>query len=367
MSSPSTSRESSGLSAYGWDDRLQSVWKEADFASSSVPGRVVLQQRGVQTVMTAEGEVETVIAGRLRHAARGPQDLPVIGDWVVIDLAARAEGGPARIEALLPRATQVQRKAAGERTEIQVVAANVDTVFIVMGLDGDFNLRRLERFLATAWESGAQPVVILNKADLASQLDRQVRATLEAAGEGVPVVVVQAKHGVGLEAIDEWLEPGRTIVLVGSSGAGKSTLINGLAGFERMRTGAVRGGDDRGKHTTTHRELIKLPQGALLIDNPGIRELQLWGGEGLEETFEDVEELAGACRFRDCRHTTEPGCAVQAAIADGSMSAARFESWTRLQKEIAHLEIRQDQGAALAEKKKWREIHRAMRKHPKKR
>ena len=253
------------------------------------------------------------------------------------------------------------RRAAGPRAVAQVLAANVDTVFLVMGLDGDFNPRRLERALVLAWQSGAQPVVLLNKADVASDLPAR-RAEIEAVASGVPVCVVAAKHGQGLEALAPWLVPGRTLVLLGSSGVGKSTLVNRLLGHEKQRTHEVRESDQRGRHTTTHRELVELPGGALLIDTPGLRELQLWSdGSGLEAAFVDVSQLALSCRFTDCGHGSEPGCAVLAAVGDERLAGGRLASYLKLQGELRSLEIREEPLKRRAERGRWKAIHKSLR------
>ena len=253
--------------------------------------------------------------GRFRHRALGPADYPAVGDWTAVK---PGRGGGALIEAVLPRRSAFVRKAAGEITEAQVVAANVDTVFLVSGLDGDFNLRRIERYLTTAWTSGAAPVVVLNKADLRPDLESFVRAAAEVAA-GVPVVAVSALTADGLAGIEPYLAPGRTVALLGSSGVGKSTLTNRLLGAERFRTAAMSdAASGRGRHTTSSRELVRLPGGALLIDTPGMRELQLWADDsGLDRTFEEIEKLAARCRFPDCRHEREPDCAVRAAVESG--------------------------------------------------
>ena len=327
-----------------------------------IPGRIVREHRGVRLLITPGGEVEARIKGSLRHRTEGAHELPAIGDWVLATPAPR-EGGLAQVVAVFERSSRFLRKVAGSRTEAQVVAANLDHVFVVMGLDGDYNPRRLERFLVTARESGAEPVVVLNKSDLAPDLAAQT-AELEAIAGETPVHVTAAKRGEGLEALWQYLDPGNTVALVGSSGAGKSTLVNTLYGEKVMETAEVREGDDRGRHTTTHRELIRLPNGALLIDNPGIRELQLWDTDGgLDATFEDISELAGACRFRDCRHQDEPGCAVVAAVESGALPARRLASYPKMVAELEALERRQETAAKLEEKRKWRAIHKAARKH----
>lgn len=345
------------LEDYGWTE---------DFAAPDelAPGRVILHRRETLTLATATGETDAVVAGRLLHKATGPGDLPTAGDWV----AYRPGPPPVRIEAVLPRRSRITRKAAGRRSDEQVVAANVDVALIVMGLDGDYNPRRLERFLVLAWDSGATPVVVLNKADLLSPEEAEERlAAIEAQAIGVPVHLVSAAEGRGLEALTSHLqgpEGPRTAALLGSSGVGKSTLINHLAGCELLATRAVREGDDRGQHTTTHRQLVRLPGGGLLIDNPGIREVGLWSdGEGLTGTFRDIDALAERCRFRDCRHQGEPGCAVETAVAAGELAAERLESYRGLQRELRYLELRRDESARAVERKKWRAIHKANRKH----
>jgi ribosome biogenesis GTPase len=326
-----------------------------------VPGRVVSGHTGVLRVRIEGGEMLAGVAGSLRHHARGGESWPAVGDWV----ALRPPEGEKRavVQAVLPRSTAFVRRAAGDRTVAQVLAANVDTVFLVMGLDGDFNPRRLERTLVLAWESGALPVVLLNKADLCPDADAR-RAEIEGVAPGVPVRVVAAKPGQGLEALSPWLLAGRTVALLGSSGVGKSTLVNRLLGRERQRTREVRDGDDRGRHTTTHRELVALPGGALLLDTPGLREIQLWSepdGEGLAATFAEVLTVAASCRFRDCRHQKEPGCAVREAVARGELDSGRLESYHKLQAELRALEVREDPLERRRERGRWKAVHKAMR------
>jgi len=290
--------------------------------------------------------------------------LPAIGDWVAVRL--RDESPRPLILAVLPRRTAFVRRAAGDRAVAQVLAANIDTVFLVVGLDADFNLRRLERTLVLAWESGAEPVVVLNKADLPSaDLDVR-RAEVAGIAPGVPVVVLAARRGEGLDALAPWLAAARTVALLGSSGVGKSTIVNRLLGREKQKTQEVRAADQRGRHTTTHRELVALPGGALLVDTPGLREIQLWSdGAGLDAAFEDVLSLGGACRFRDCAHRGEPGCALRAAVADGRLDSARLESYLKLQAELRSTEVREDPLRRREERAKWRPIHKALRKDTK--
>jgi ribosome biogenesis GTPase len=324
-----------------------------------VPGRVVVGHSRLLRVRTDDGEALAEVAGSLRHQARGPEDRPAVGDWVA--MRARSGGHRAVVQAVLPRRTAFLRRAAGDRTVAQVLAANVDTVFLVMGLDGDFNPRRLERALVLAWESGALPVVLLNKADVCDDPDGR-RAEIEAVAPGVPVRVIAAKSGEGLAALAPWLVPGHTVALLGSSGVGKSTLVNRLLGREKQKTREVREADQRGRHTTTHRELVVLPGGALLLDTPGLRELQLWSdGAGLEAAFGDVHELSLACRFTDCGHGSEPGCAVRAAAEAGRLDSARLDSFLKLQAELRAQEIRDDPLKRREERGRWKAIHKSLR------
>jgi ribosome biogenesis GTPase len=333
-------------------------------AQGLAPGRVVAGHTRYLRVATAEGETLAELAGSLRHQAESALELPAVGDWVALRPAS--EAGTGVIQAVLPRRSAFVRRAAGARTTAQVLAANVDTVFLVMGLDGDFNLRRVERALVLAWDSGASPVVLLNKADLCPDAE-QKRLDVERVAPGVPVCVLAAKPGEGLEALEPWLLPGRTVVLLGSSGVGKSTLVNRLLGREKQKTREViESADQRGRHTTTHRELIALPGGALLIDTPGLRELQLWSdGAGLAVAFEDVSTIAAGCRFTDCSHGSEPGCAVRAAVALGSLDPARLDSYLKLQAELRALEIREDPLKRRAERGRWRATFKSMRHNPK--
>jgi ribosome biogenesis GTPase / thiamine phosphate phosphatase len=322
------------LAELGWDDDWQRAF--APFAGEDVePARVAIEFNHIYRLYTGSGEIEASATGRLKHQAARRTDLPAVGDWVAMRRRPTETRGA--IVALLPRRSRFSRKAAGNVTDEQIVAANVDVVFIVMAMDGDFNLRRLERYLLLARESGAAPAILLTKPDLSADVPAQAASVGALAGD-VPVHVLAPKIGTGLEQVSEYLTPGRTAALLGSSGVGKSTIINRLAGGEVQKTREVRAADSRGRHTTTHRELVVLPDGGLIIDTPGMRELQLWDvGEAVRETFDDIDALAAGCHFTNCRHREEPRCAVKAAVAEGTLPAARLASYVKLQDELAEL------------------------------
>ena len=337
------------IHSYGWSEALQQAF--APFSAEGlIPGRVVVQQRGLYGLVTDLGELAAQISGRFAHGA-GPGDYPVVGDWVAA--APRPAERAATIHAVLPRRTSFVRKAAFSAVDEQVVAANVDVAFLVASMNADLNARRLERYLATAWQSGATPVVVLTKTDLAEDPEADI-AEAESVAFGAPVLAVSAVTGEGMDAFASYLKPRETAVLVGSSGVGKSTLVNALAGEELMATAAIREDDAHGRHTTTHRELIRLPSGALILDTPGMRELGLFdAGDGLSATFEDIEALILECRFSDCGHTNEPGCRVRAALADGSLDEGRWKSFQKLQRELAHQVRKEDPAAREAHRKHW--------------
>ena len=341
---------------YGWSEILQ--YDFAPYAALGLlPARVTAHHRGLWRLVTSEGEFSGRLNGKFKLEA-GPGDHPAVGDWLAV--SRDGASNDATIHALLPRRSMFTRRAVSD-PGMQVVAANVDVAFLVAALNGDLNIRRLERYLVATRDSGASPAIVLTKADLSD--DRAgALAEVEAVAGGAPIIVVSAKRGEGLEAFDRWLKPGVTAALLGSSGAGKSTLLNALAGRTLMDTGAIREGDDRGRHTTTHRELFRLPGGALLIDTPGMRELGLLDvEEALDVSFEDVTSLFSECRFNDCSHGGEPGCAVAAALAAGSLPAVRWAAYLKLQKELEFVATRDNPAAEAAKRAKWKQIHKAQR------
>lgn len=350
------------LAMYGWDARAAALFSELE-SESLQPGRVLSEHRGGYAVAIASGEIDASISGRFRHEAEAAEDFPAVGDWVAIEMAEAGQSGV--IHAVLPRNTRFVRPARGDVPGAQVVAANVDVVLLVAGLDHDFNLRRLERYVTLAWSSGAEPVIVLNKADVCDDVAGRT-ADVATIAPGVPIRVLSALDGTGLDSVLPLLEPGKTVALIGSSGVGKSTIVNALLGWDRQSTGAVRVGDQRGRHTTTMRELVVTPTGALLIDSPGMRSVGMWDiDEGLADAFSDIEALANECRFSDCAHDSEPGCAIQAAILDGTLLASRLESQQKLEREWAVTARKVDHAARELERRRWKAIHKSVRNHMK--
>ena len=349
------------LSRLGWNSGLDDAFA-VHAADGLVPGRVALEHTHIYRVMTEAGESLARVSGRLRHHASTRAAFPAVGDWVAL---APEHAGDARIIAVLPRRSRFSRRAAGDSTEEQVVAANIDTVFLVAGLDGDFNPRRLERYLVVASESGASPVIVLNKADIVDDAEAMAD-TVRAVAGGVPVHSVSCRVPGAVDVLRQYLGPGATGALLGSSGVGKSTIANRLIGHDLLRTQDVRESDSRGRHTSTARQLVLLPESGVLIDTPGMRELQLWdSGEAMSGAFSDIESLAHACRFRDCRHRKEPGCAVLAAVAAGGASAGRLAGYHKLQDEQAHQARQLDQRAQIDEKRRWKSATKALQKRVK--
>jgi ribosome biogenesis GTPase len=323
-------RTESPLHRIGWDDGWEAAFAEHR-AAGLVPARVAIQHRGAYDLLGEAGELRASATTRLVKA----DELPAVGDWVGYDPETQL------VEIVLERRTAISRKEVWHAVREQVLAANVDVAFLVQALPLDFNPRRLERYLAMAWESGAQPVVLLTKVDLVDDVAPYL-AEVEAVTLGAcPVHAVSAKTGVGVDELRSFVEPNLTAVLLGSSGVGKSTIVNALAGEELLETQEVREDDHRGRHTTTHRELIVLEAGGVILDTPGIRELQLWDAD-LEQTFGDVEEIARRCRFSDCAHDREPGCAIREALEDGSLPPERWQSYVKLQRELESIEARRN-------------------------
>lgn len=352
------------LETLGWRPSLAhdlAAWTAADprAGDGAEVGRIIRVDRGACTVTTAGGDRRAAIPRRLPPfpgtPALQPPPSPAVGDWAVLRDGA--------VAALLPRTSAIVRESPERATASQILAANVDTVFVVVALGGAPRLRRIERFLALAWGSGATPVVVLTKADLSADLAADI-ALAESAALGVDVLAVSAPTGQGLEALGPHVRAGETVALVGGSGAGKSTLVNALLGEERLATQAIRA-DGKGRHTTTHRELVLLPGGGLLLDTPGMRALALWGAEeGIEATYADVEALAADCRFSDCAHAGEPGCAVAEAVASGALAAERLEGYHKLQREQRWLASRQDASVRAEETRRVRAFAKELKRQP---
>jgi ribosome biogenesis GTPase / thiamine phosphate phosphatase len=345
--------ETMSLADWGWNPFFEVNFEP--FRSRGLsPVRIVRVDRGQCSAVDDRGECVCEISGRFRHETGRKSGAPAVGDWAAVSL--RPEAGRAVLHALLPRRSAFSRKAPGRAAEEQIVAANVDVAFIVIGLDANFSVRRAERYLTLAWDSGAVPVVLLNKADLRPDADA-CRAAVEASAPGTDVHALSAVRPDGLSVLASYLAPGRTAVFLGSSGVGKSTLINALLGTDRQKTAPVSESTDKGRHTTTARELIALPGGGLVIDTPGMRELQVWGDdEGLTRVFPDIDRLAADCRFKDCTHESEPGCAVLDALAGGVLAADRYESYRRLKREFSYQADRATMKASAVEKKRWKRI-----------
>jgi ribosome biogenesis GTPase len=349
------------LEDWGWDER----WAEAFAAAAGremLPARVILEQRSLFGVATAEGERSARVLGGLRHKTADPADLPAVGDWIGVE---RVPGEKTMlVRRVLKRRTKLSRKAAGEALEEQVIAANLDAVFVITALNRDFNARRLERFLAVCRESGAAPVILLNKLDACPD-PAPYLAEAAAVSSGAPVVALSAATGAGTDALGEWIKPGHTIGFVGSSGVGKSTLVNRLLGTQAIRTFATRASDERGRHTTTHRQMFVLPGGGVLLDTPGMREMQFWeADQGLAQAFDEIDALAAACRFRNCGHDSEPGCAVKAGVEAGTVTQQRLESWRKLKRELKERTARLDPAKTAAEKRRVRAVNKASKKGP---
>ncbi|WP_010098229.1 ribosome small subunit-dependent GTPase A [Ornithinibacillus scapharcae] len=343
----------------GWNNEVE--WNEETVA------RVLTIQKNSYQISDGELEYHAHLSGKFINEAMNSLDFPAVGDWVEVQKIP--DESKAVIKRVLPRKSQFVRQAAGNRTDAQIVAANIDTIFIVNSLNHDLNVRRIERYILLAYESGATPILLLTKKDQATEeeIDNALSSVNEVA-IGIPIILISSIDGDGIEELKSHLSPGKTAALLGSSGVGKSTLINTLFGEKIQETKKIREDDSRGRHTTTHRELFLLPNGAMIIDTPGMREIQLWDGEdAIDTTFQDIGALQLECKFSDCTHTNEPGCRVQEAIEDGSLSAERYKSYVKLQREIAFEKRKQDQKAKLEEKSKWKKISKQQKSFYKKR
>lgn len=346
------------LAEFGWNDTFNAAFQP--FLERALkPVRIVREERGQYLAVSEQGALTAEVSGKFMHNAAGKSDYPTVGDWVAAEIIAQEPRGI--IHAVVARQSSISRKVAGSVTDEQVLAANIDTLFLVMGLDDNYNVRRIERYVAFAYQSRVAPVVILNKADLCEDVEARVEE-IEPISPGIKVLAVSAAENAGMDQLGPFLVPGRTVAFIGSSGVGKSSLINRLLKEDRLKTQEVRTDDSQGRHTTTHRELIILPSGAMVIDTPGIRELQLWGDDdALSGSFPDIEKLIRACRFNDCSHASEPGCAVKEALENGDLDPGRYQNYLKMGKELQYLANKQKGSVRKAEKEKWQKIMKDFR------
>lgn len=347
------------LNSLGWSIFFENAFRPYR-SQGYLPARIASEHKNIYRLYLPGKEILARTTGKFLHQTKVTSDFPAVGDWVVVRLQENQE--EASIHAILPRKSKFSRKSAGDKVSEQIAAANVDTIFLIQGLDHDFNLRRTERYLVMAWESGARPVIVLSKADLCENILEKLDE-VDLIAPGVSVHAISSLTEKGIEQLHPYLEEGQTVAFLGSSGAGKSTLINRLLGYDRQRVQEVREQDSKGRHTTTYRELIQLPSGGCLIDTPGMRELQLWtSGDGMQDAFADITVLSDGCRYDDCRHDTEPDCAVKMALHEGALTSGRFESFVKLQKELEYLNSRDDLALNAQRKIKVRSIIRNIRK-----
>jgi len=327
------------LNDLGWNSTIGDFIRENKI-TDLIPGRVTNQNGKHYKIMTQDGEKSTILSNSFLNSINNKSEIPAVGDWVA--LKKNMEVNTFHIQILLPRKNKLSRKVAGTKSEEQIIASNIDIVFIVTSLDQDFNIRRLERYLTMVNEINAQVIIILNKIDKCKDLNKYIKET-EKISQKIPILTISAKKGNNIEEVIKFVKTGKTIVLIGSSGVGKSTLINQLLGYSRQAVGEVRQSDGKGRHITSSRELIMLPDGGMIIDNPGIREIQLWSsGEGISKTFQDIEELSFLCKFRDCCHESEPGCAVIKAVEEGNLNIERLNSYKKLIRELEYSQIRRN-------------------------
>lgn len=339
----------------GWNEELQQYLEtfNKENQDNYKVGRVAIEYKALYKIFTSEGEILGNISGKMQHEAFLREDYPAVGDWVIID-RTDAKTGNAVIHGVLPRKSKFSRKIAGKKSDEQIVATNIDYLFICMSLNKDFNLKRLDRYLIMAWDGGANPVILLTKSDLCSDESfiEERLSEIETVAFGVDTHIISSINGIGIDDLNKYINKGVTMAFLGSSGVGKSTLINKLIGEEKLATKEIRGDDDKGKHTTTHRELIPLEGGGIVIDTPGMRELHILDAEaGFDSTFRDIEELALTCKFSDCAHNSEPGCAVKEALRNGILTEERFDNYKKLQKEAAFIERKNKMKEMRAEKK----------------